>query len=187
MSRARRYRFGAVAALLPLLALSCLAHAGEACYRRDTGRPDVLPGCKQTAPGTLVISAAALAALQFDENGLAALQAGAGEPTPEGLYALARTTLVKDELHYARFDRAFGQFLGQSKRSAKAGRIGYYDTQLQPAFAERFDWGFPFENGSAEVCNGCHEGPPDAGGHTGIVGGTHFRIDRQGAHLSTAR
>ncbi|MGE8289916.1 MAG: WG repeat-containing protein, partial [Stenotrophomonas sp.] len=76
MSRARRYRFGAVAALLPLLALSCLVHAGEACYRRDTGRPDVLPGCKQTAPGTLVISAAALAALQFDENGLAALQAG---------------------------------------------------------------------------------------------------------------
>lgn len=44
---------------------------------------------------------------------LAALQAGAGEPSPEGLYALARTVLVKDERHYDRFDRAFGQFLGQ--------------------------------------------------------------------------
>ena len=44
---------------------------------------------------------------------LAALKAGAGEPTPEGLYALARTVLVKDERHYDRFDRAFGQFLGQ--------------------------------------------------------------------------
>ena len=44
---------------------------------------------------------------------LAALQAGVGEPTPEGLYALARTVLVKDEGHYDRFDRAFSQFLGQ--------------------------------------------------------------------------
>ena len=44
---------------------------------------------------------------------LGALQAGAGEPSPEGLYALARTVLVKDERHYDRFDRAFGQFLGQ--------------------------------------------------------------------------
>ena len=44
---------------------------------------------------------------------LAALQAGVAEPTPEGLYALARTVLVKDEGHYDRFDRAFAQFLGQ--------------------------------------------------------------------------
>lgn len=44
---------------------------------------------------------------------LAALQAGVGEPTPEGLHALARTVLVKDERHYDRFDRAFGRFLGE--------------------------------------------------------------------------
>lgn len=178
MSRARRYRFGAVAALLPLLALSCLAHAGEACYHRDTGRPDVLPGCKQTAPGTLVISAAALAALQFDENGLAALQAG------HQYYYVRRDGR---RLPVITYDNGPDYFQEGLTRARVDGRIGYYDTQLQPAFAERFDWGFPFENGSAEVCNGCHEGPPDAGGHTGIVGGTHFRIDRQGAHLSTAR
>jgi len=178
VSRARRYRFGAVAALLPLLALSCLAHAGEACYRRDTGRPDVLPGCKQTAPGTLVISKAALAALQFDENGLAALQAG------HQYYYVRRDGR---HLPVITYDNGPDYFQEGLTRARVDGRIGYYDTQLQPAFGERFDWGFPFENGSAEVCNGCHEGPPDAGGHTGIVGGTHFRIDRQGAHLSTAR
>lgn len=44
---------------------------------------------------------------------LAALQAGVGAPTPEGLHALARTVLIKDERHYDRFDRAFAQFLGQ--------------------------------------------------------------------------
>ena len=68
--------------------------------------------------------------------------------------------------------------------SARAWTAGSaHDTGLQPAFAARFDWGFPFRNGSAEVCNGCREGTPDAGGHTDIVGGTRLRIDRRGNAL----
>ena len=54
---------------------------------------------------------------------------------------------------------------------------------LQPALAARFDGGFPFRNGSVEVCDGCREGAADAGGHTDIVGGTRLRIDRQGNAL----
>lgn len=42
---------------------------------------------------------------------LAALKAGVAEASPDGLYALARTVLVKDERHYDRFDRAFGRYL----------------------------------------------------------------------------
>lgn len=42
---------------------------------------------------------------------LGALAAGVAEPTPDGLYGLARTVLVKDERHYDRFDRAFGRYL----------------------------------------------------------------------------
>lgn len=42
---------------------------------------------------------------------LGALQAGVAAPEPQALYALARTTLVKDERHYDRFDRAFGGYL----------------------------------------------------------------------------
>lgn len=42
---------------------------------------------------------------------LAALQAEAAPPTPDGLHALARTVLVKDERHYDRFDRAFARYL----------------------------------------------------------------------------
>ncbi|MCC5986895.1 MAG: VWA domain-containing protein [Pararhodobacter sp.] len=40
---------------------------------------------------------------------LEALQAGLGRFDPEGFYYLARTTMVKDERHIDRFDRAFAQ------------------------------------------------------------------------------
>ncbi|HBK47202.1 MAG TPA: hypothetical protein DDZ67_12375 [Xanthomonadaceae bacterium] len=42
---------------------------------------------------------------------LGALEAGVAAPEPQALYTLARTTLVKDERHYDRFDRAFGRYL----------------------------------------------------------------------------
>jgi uncharacterized protein with von Willebrand factor type A (vWA) domain len=42
---------------------------------------------------------------------LGVLQADVIEPDPQALYHLARTVLVKDERHYDRFDRAFGQYL----------------------------------------------------------------------------
>ena len=63
------------------------------------------------------------------------------------------------------------------------GQISYYDHQLQPAFAARFDWGWPFKDGVAEVCQGCSPGKPDPDGHTAIEGGKHFRIDRHGKAL----
>lgn len=44
---------------------------------------------------------------------LQALQAGVIAPRLEEFYLLARTTLVKDEAHFDRFDRAFGQFFAQ--------------------------------------------------------------------------
>jgi uncharacterized protein with von Willebrand factor type A (vWA) domain len=42
---------------------------------------------------------------------LGALQAGVADADPHALYTLARTTLVKDERLYDRFDRAFGRYL----------------------------------------------------------------------------
>jgi uncharacterized protein len=43
---------------------------------------------------------------------MGALQADFAFADPEALHGLARTILVKDERHYDRFDRAFGQYLG---------------------------------------------------------------------------
>ncbi len=169
---------GPLAALLSLALLPGLAQAGEPCHRRDTDDFEVLPGCTQTAPGTLAISTEALGQLQFDENGLAALQAG------HQYYYVRRDGLHLPVITYDNGPDYFAQGL---TRARLGGRIGYYTVQLEPAFAERFDWGFPFEGGVAEVCNGCHEGAPDAGGHTSIVGGTHFRIDLHGKRLPEPR
>lgn len=171
MSHARRHLRGPAAALLPLVLLPALACAGEACHRRDTDRFEVLPGCTQTAPGTLALGAGALARLRFDKNGLAALQAG------RQYYYVRRDGTYLPVITY---DNGPDYFADGLTRARVDGRIGYYDTRLQPAFAARFDWGFPFQDGSAEVCDGCREGTPDADGHAGIVGGTRFRIDRQG-------
>lgn len=171
MSHARRHLRGPAAALLPLVLLPALACAGEACHRRDTGRFEVLPGCTQTAPGTLALGAGALARLRFDGHGLAALQAG------RQYYYVRRDGAYLPVITY---DNGPDYFADGLVRARVDGRIGYYDTRLQPAFAARFDWGFPFQDGSAEVCDGCREGTPDADGHAGIVGGTRFRIDLQG-------
>ena len=40
---------------------------------------------------------------------LAGLQAGLSDWTPEGFYHLARATLIKNEAHIDRFDRAFAE------------------------------------------------------------------------------
>lgn len=51
---------------------------------------------------------------------LAALDKGLGPRDLDGLHALARTCLVKDERHFDRFDRAFGQAFGGVESLAAA-------------------------------------------------------------------
>jgi len=46
-----------------------------------------------------------------------------------------------------------------------------------------YDFGWPFQDGVAEVCNGCRRGTPDADGHTPMEGGEWFRIDRAGRRV----
>lgn len=164
------------AALLSLALCPGIAGAADACHRRDTADVTVLAGCHQTAPGTLAISSQALTQLHFDHNGLAALQAG-------NQYYYVR----RDGRHLPviTYDNGPDYFEEGLTRSRVNGRIGYYDMQLQPAFQARFSWGWPFVNGSANVCENCRPGKPDAGGHSAMVGGEHFRIDRQGKRLPT--
>ena len=164
---------GPAAALLSLALLPALACAGEACHRRDTERLEVLPGCTQTAPGALALSAGARARLRLDESGLAALQAGS-----------QCDYVRRDGTHLPVITCDNGpDYFAQGLVRARGRPDRLLRPPLQPAFAARFDGGFPFRNGSVEVCDGCREGAPDASGHTDIVGGTRLRIDRQGNAL----
>lgn len=109
----------------------------------------------------------------MDENGLAALQAGC-----QGYYLRRNGT----HLPVITCDNGPDYFAQGLVLARVDGRIGYC-APLQPALTACFDGGFPFRNGSVEVCDGCREGAADAGGHTDIVGGTRLRIDRQGNAL----
>ncbi|WP_245626238.1 WG repeat-containing protein [Stenotrophomonas humi] len=179
MTSARlRIRIRPVAVLLSLALLPGIAGAADACHRRDTADFAVLEGCQQAAPGALSITAAALAQLNFNEDGLASLQAG------DQYYYVRRDGRYLPVIDY---DNGPDYFQEGLTRALVNGRLGYYDIQLQPAFSARFSWGWPFKNGTAEVCENCHPGKPDAGGHTAIVGGQHFRIDRLGRRLPEPR
>lgn len=135
---------------------------------------EVLEGCQQTVAGTLDISPAALARLEYDADGLAAIRAG------QQHYYLRRDGRQLAVLTYDNGPDYFGEGL---TRARVGGKTGYYNQQLQPAFATRFDWGWPFKDGVAEVCQGCRPGKPDADGHVPVIGGESFRIDRHGRRV----
>jgi len=176
VSRARPLARNPVTALLSLGLLPAAGYAAEPCYRLDTSVFEVLQGCQQGDAGKLEISASALARLHYDADGLAALLVG-----KQHYYLRADGR----RLAVITYDNGPDYFEQGLTRARVDGQIGYYNTQLQPAFAARFDWGWPFQDGVAEVCQGCRPGKPDADGHTSIVGGTHYRIDRQGNRLPT--
>lgn len=163
--------------LLSLSAMAALA-ADADCIQLDTADLPALEGCRQTAPGTLQISAAVLSRLDFDSDGLAVIY------VPGQHYYVRRDGRYLPVITY---DNGPDYFAEGLTRGVIDGKLGYYDAQLRPAFDTRFDWGWPFENGIAEVCEGCRPGKRDADGHTSIVGGRHFRIDRRGNPVSDPR
>ena len=163
-----------MAALLSLAAVPAIALADEACYRMDTDTFKILEGCKRASDGTLIVSETAMAQLEYDADGLTSVIAGKQH------YYLRRDGRHLPVITYDNGPDAFEEGL---TRSMVGGQIGYYDRQLQPAFAARFDWGWPFKDGVAEVCQGCAPGKPDPGGHTAIEGGKHYRINRNGKTL----
>ena len=173
MARTGRSRF-LLPVLLGLALLPAAAAADDRCRLLDSGDYPVLEGCRQVAPGKLEISATTLSSLAFDKDGLASL------------YAAGQFYYLRRDGHYLpviTFDNGADYFIEGLTRAVIDGKLGYHDTSLQPAFPARFDWGWPFENGSAQVCEGCRPGEPDINDHIPMVGGRHFRIDRQGNQL----
>lgn len=163
------------AAVLSLAMLTAIpAAADDRCHLLELPQLPVLEGCRQVAPGMLQISKAALSRLEFDADGIAAVYASGQH------YYLRRDG---SQLPVISYDNGPDYFSEGVTRAVVDGRLGYYDIHLQPAFTARFDWGWPFENGVAEVCDGCRLGTPDSDGHTSLIGGERYRIDRNGQRL----
>jgi hypothetical protein len=71
-------------------------------------------------------------------------------------------------------------------RGLRHGKLVYYDRALRSVIVTNYDWGYPFEQGRAEVCMGCKETRLDDE-HQTMVGGHWAVIDRKGRVLDTPR
>lgn len=154
-----------------LLASAMAWGAGSECTtltEEDGLQP--LAGC-QWFNGRLVLDATALASLPYDQHGLAAVHAGGG-------FHYVRAD--GRQLPVITFDNGPDYVVDGLIRGRVGKRIGYFDTQLRQVFPATFDFGWAFDDGVARVCEGCRPGTPDDHGHIAMVGGTWYRIDRQG-------
>jgi hypothetical protein len=161
--------------LVALLAPAVGLAASPACQRlteEDGLQP--LAGC-HLEQGRLSLDAAARARLDYDSQGLAAVYAG-------------------DRFHYvSRQGRSQAvitwdngpDYVEEGLLRGRVGeRIAYFDAALAQAVPGTYDFGWPFSDGIAQVCNGCRRGTPDGDGHTPMEGGEWFHIDRQGHRVA---
>lgn len=90
-------------------------------------------------------------------------------------------------LHVLTFDNGADYFVEGLVRAWVNGKVGYYDTNLEPVIPAIYDWGTPFDQGRAEVCQGCTRSPADADGHWAMGGGKWGIIDRTGKLVEPLR
>lgn len=175
IQRGRR-RIGA--SLLLALLLPGGVIAAETCFALGEDDFSPLADCLRNAAGNLELPASSLKQLHFDRDGLAAVWLG-------GQHYYVRAD--GHSLPVLSHDNGPDYFTEGLTRARIDGRIGYFNPQLQPAFATRFDWGFPFKQGVPEVCNGCTLAAPDADGHRAVVGGEWFLINPHGQVIAPTR
>jgi hypothetical protein len=71
-------------------------------------------------------------------------------------------------------------------RSLLNGKIAYFNTDLELVLAPGYDWGWPFHEGRALVCNGCILAPVEDG-HQALQGGWWGYINREGKEVVPVR
>lgn len=71
-------------------------------------------------------------------------------------------------------------------RGLREGKIVYFNRQFEEAIGHHYDWGWPFENGHALVCEGC-ELEDSEFEHRALVGGRWWFIDHEGNEVERER
>ena len=65
-------------------------------------------------------------------------------------------------------------------RTIRSGKIGFIDRSLSEVIPPSWDFAFPFNEGTAVVCQGCQSRPTADGEHSEMVGGAWGYIDHAG-------
>jgi len=77
------------------------------------------------------------------------------------------------------FDNGADYFVEGFARTLQGGKVGFIDEHLRVVIPPKWDFAFPFENGTAVVCNGC-KFRPIGDEHQEVVGGRWGAIDTRG-------
>jgi WG containing repeat len=123
------------------------------------------------ASGHRRVTARRLRGLSFDKYGIATVWMS-------GFYYVGRDGRM---VPVVAFDNGADYFAQGLARTQVDGKIGYVDRKLRVVIPPRYDWGFPFADGKAAVCNGCTRKPD--GEHWMMVGGRWGTIDRRGHEI----
>ena len=158
-----------------LLALGAVLAA--CAVRSQEGRPKLLRfeenglwGFKD-ASGNVVLKPRYLDAYDFLQEGIAAVadEKGWSYIDEKG------NVLIRPFL----YDNGPDYFKDGLARYEEKGKLGYFDTRGKVAIKARFDFALPFENGRAEVCQGCVKKAEGEQSHW--EGGLWGAIDKTGA------
>ncbi len=76
------------------------------------------------------------------------------------------------------FDNGPDSYQDGLARFVQEGKMGYFDPSCKVVIPAQYDFAWPFENGVAEVCEGCTSVAD--GEHSRIEGGTRWSIDKNG-------
>lgn len=80
------------------------------------------------------------------------------------------------------FDNGADYFVEGLARTLQGGKVGFINEKLSVVIPPQWDFAFPFENGTAVVCDSCTFRPV-GDGHREVVGGRWGLIDARGQTL----
>jgi hypothetical protein len=129
-------------------------------------------GVGKTADNVLgdgVISKKVAAQLDFGNEGLSYGR------TANGFFYVNKRRILRNTITFDNGPDFFSEGLARTRVN---GKIGYFDNSLKMVIPAQYDFGFPFANGLAIVCNGCVEQAD--GEHKRMVGGLWGAINLQG-------
>jgi len=126
--------------------------------------------CARVRGDAIEIGPEHLAALEYDD-GLASLLVGTRwvYASPEGRVMAVLTV-----------DNGADDFAEGLARTRVGNRVGFIDRELLVAIPARFDFAWPFEDGTALVCMECRSTAADDDGHSSVIGGRWGYTDRSG-------
>ncbi len=127
--------------------------------------------CARRESGEIHVAAKHLAAIELDADGL-------GTILIAGQWYYIRADGTK--MPVVTWDNWADDFAEGLVRTVQDGKIAYADKSFEVALPKLYDWGWPFDQGTAQVCRGCRIERSPGEEHMTVMGGKWGYIDRAG-------